>query len=230
MNRNYDNRQQNNRVDNRDNQYMVNRSQNFNENKYRYLRELNKTEERRYPPTINNIFRNYQNENNNDNNNESNYNNNFLNERRNYNNININNYNFYNTLLDKNFQFRYGIPNNSNNNSNIYKNKYNIEREDNYNDNDKDNNDDIKIMNKSSSFFHPRTMIRTFLLDEEEKKDDNIDSKNEYIYNYRNSNQFNEINKSKISKDNSISPFPINRNNLLKNKFLYNYNNNMNQE
>ena len=200
-----------NKDNNKVNRYMINYSQNFNDNKYRYLKELNKTEERRYTPIKNNIFRDYQNDNDKIK---------FFNERNNYNNININNFYFYNSLLDKNFKFRNEIPNNNND---VY--KYNNIREEN------NNEDDIKMMNKSSSFFHPTTMIRTFFSEEEDKKD-NGDGNNgnkeiKYEYKYKRKNKFNEINKNKILRENNLNPFPINRNILLRNKLLVNYNNNM---
>ena len=197
-----------NKDNNKVNRYMINYSQNFNDNKYRYLKELNKTEERRYTPIKNNIFRDYQNDNDKIK---------FFNERNNYNNININNFYFYNSLLDENFKFRNEIPNNNND---VY--KYNNIREEN------NNEDDIKMMNKSSSFFHPTTMIRTFFSEEEDKKDNGDGNKEiKYEYKYKRKNKFNEINKNKILRENNLNPFPINRNILLRNKLLVNYNNNM---
>jgi len=213
-----------------DNELNINNNNNiFNEDRYRYLQGLNEREERRFPPITNINNNNYDN-----NNLYNNYqdNNEFSNIRRNYNNININNYNFYNSLLDDNnrYRYRYQIPNNDNINNNKKINNEN-ENNNNNNNNNNDNNNDIKLMNKSSSYFHPKTFIKSFFhSDEEETKDernDNINAKNDYIYNYRNNNNnnnFNNTNKNNFANENPESFLPINKNNLLRNQFLYNYN------
>ena len=192
---------------NRSTQFNPNHSRIFNdEKKYRYLNEINRTEERRYPPNYNLLYNKYKEADDNE----------FSNIRNNYNNININNYNFYNSLSDENNRAK-----NINNNENI-NSKYKLNKV------EENNNDDIKQMNKSSSNFHPRTMINSFFSLAEDKNKDikNNNRENEYIYNYKNNKQTNEINRNNnYSKDNSISPFSINRNNLLRNKYLYNYNN-----
>ena len=79
--------------------------------------------------------------------------------------------------------------------------------------------ENIKKMNKSYSYFHPK-INNNFLGNEFEKKflRDKI---NQYKYFYRNDNsQSNDIDRKKLIKDNSLNRFSYNR---IRNKFLTDY-------
>ena len=163
---------------------------------YKYLNELNATEKRNYYP-ISNI-------NNNDINNSYNNLKRNINEltpiRKSFNDTNIIDYNFY------------GSPNNENKNKPVE--SYYINK----------NEKNSKTLNRSSSFFHPKAVIKSYLsMNDEEKKNEKenkINNKKEYIY-YEKKNLYNNDDNKKLNmKDNSLKM------NLLKNKFLYNYNNN----
>ena len=83
--------------------------------------------------------------------------------------------------------------------------------------------ENIKKLNRSYSYFHPK-ISNNFLGNEMEKRylrNKNIDKINQYKYYYRNDNsQYNYIDRKKLIKDNSLSRFSYNR---IRNKFLKEY-------
>ena len=204
---------------------------NNNNDYYKYLKQFNKSDERDkrvFSESPNNNHNYYQNKNNlfqyNNNLNDSPnriYNNTYLNNKespqinKNYNNININNYNFYNSLIDNKDKMKYNINNNGYN----YNNIYNL-NENNFNKNvDDENNENIKMMNRSSSYFHPRNNYNTYfdLENKEKNGENNIKINNKEFVNRKN-NQNNYFEKN--NNFNSFIPNTINRNISLKSKFL----------
>ena len=188
----------------------TNKSSNLNENNFKYLHEINKTEKKDFfPPSkvnnvniIDNLNYSY----------KSNLKN--INEltplRNNYNKININNL--------------YNSPNIENR----FKNKL-IEGD----NNEKNKNEkNVKNMNRSSSYFHPSSTIKSYVSIFEEKKNNNLHNKNNKIlyesYSKNNNKYKNNLDNKKGLKDPTLNLklFQNNKSNILKNKFLYNYNNN----
>ena len=114
-------------------------NQNNNENRYKYLQKLSKTEERKFYRSSS----------------QKPYNNNYLynndNSRipRNYNNININNYNFYNSFIGDNKEKA--------EENRFYNNKYRMLYY------SKKDNEEVNVLNRSSSYFHPRPSYYSLL-------------------------------------------------------------------
>ena len=77
------------------------------------------------------------------------------------------------------------------------------------------------MMNRSSSYFHPKKNYNVFfdLDDEEKNRDNNKNDENELRY-----NQYNYFQQNKNL--NSFIPNTINRNIFLKSRFLNSYDNN----
>ena len=183
------------------NQFNTNNDINkFNEKHYKYLNELNNNENRNIPISfINKYNYSYKNIQRN------------LNQltpiRKNDNDLAINNYNFYRVSNDVN------------------KNKMKPLDND-YNDK---NEKDIKTLNRSASYFHPKSIIKSYSSTKNKKKKNEKENNiNAYRF-YRNNNQYkNEANKKMNEKNNNlkVNLFPNKKSNILKNKFLYNYNNN----
>ena len=157
----------------------------FNINKYEYLKEISRTEEREFPPISNySLYKRYQ-----DNKNDSPI-------RDNYNNISINNYNYYNSLKDKITNKNTDITNNENK----YQIKKYKEEEDENEDEDENGFETNKIMNKSSSYFNPRTIFKTLLSSENsenKEKTDNENNNQNSIYGYQHKYYYRKDNKNK---------------------------------
>ena len=118
-------------------EYQNKNNKNINDNYNKYIQKLSKTEERKF----------YRSSSSKPNNNNFNYLYNNENSRipRNYNNININNYNFYNSFIDD--------KNDKINQNKLYSQKYQMLYYLNKNNDDEQEN----ILNRSSSYFHPRS-------------------------------------------------------------------------
>ena len=142
---NYYNNNFNEKINNFKKEYQ---NQNNNENNQKYSEKLSKTEERKF----------YRSSSSNPNIYSNNYNYLYNNENsripRNYNSININNYNFYNSFIGNN-------PNNQENERNdenrFYNNKYRMQYYVNRDD------DQTNELNRSSSYFHPKTNYYSML-------------------------------------------------------------------
>ena len=150
----------------------------FNINKYEYLKEISRTEEREFPsPSNYSLYKRYQ-----DNKNDSPI-------RENYNNISLNNYNYYNSLKDK-------ISNKNIDNNN--ENRYHIKKYKKEEDEDGNDFEAVKIMNKSSSYFNPRTIFKTLLSsDEDENKEKTENENKNNIYGYQHKYYYRNDNKIK---------------------------------
>jgi len=152
----------------------------FNINKYDYLKEISRTEEREFPPVSNyNLFRRYH-----DNKSDSPI-------RENYNNISVNNFNYYSSLKDK-------ITNKNIDNNN--ENRYHIKKYKKEEDEDENENgfEITKIMNKSSSYFNPRTIFKSLLSSEDNENKEKSENENkDRIYGYQQKYYYRNDNKNK---------------------------------
>ena len=152
----------------------------FNINKYEYLKEISRTEEREFPPLSNyNLYKRYQ-----DNKNDSPI-------KENYNNISLNNYNYYSSIKDK-------ITNKNSDNNN--ENRYHIKKYKKEEDEDENGFEATKIMNKSSSYFNPRTIFKSLLSsddNENKEKTDNENKNQNSMYGYQQKFYYRNDNKNK---------------------------------
>ena len=102
-----------------------------------------------------------------------------------------------------------------------YNNNYNFKN----NNINKDENE-VKMMNRSSSYFHPRKTFNTFFdLDNKKKNKEEENNIREIDYDFKNNNQYkNYIEQNK--KFNFYIPKTITRTSALKSKFFNIYDNN----
>ena len=205
-------------LDFKNNNYHMNND--FKNDYYNYLQSFNESNVRELTQQKNritknidsnmihsdsfNLYNNFGNDRINGNYNNLNENKN-INVDNNFNNLNINNYNAYNTIIDSS----------KNNNDKFYDN----------NEVEDENNEIIKKMNRSSSYFHPRTAFNTlFNLDNRDKIQNNNYKLSPYIKEneFRNNNIYSNYNEKNIN-NNSFIPNTVNRTSSLKSKYLNNY-------